>query len=301
MEEPGSGTEPLPSADVRRRRLRSLAAGVVTFAVVVTGGLIVVADDGPEPGRAAPGTTEPSASQPAPSPSPRPGRLGAPMHLSLDRGVTSVSLAWDPPAGTDPSAIHHYAVFRDGSRAGRPTRPRFEATGLMFGTRYRFWVVAVDEQGRVSPRTLRSVTTKVPPLTSARLSGSYAVTASVSADAGGRARFVSHPITWSLVPQCPDRACDVSFTATHRFGSGAVVTSGVLVWSGGATYTGTWVGSFGSTCVQRRLQAVSTLTITMRATSARVVGGLWVASGVGGSIHERVRGCGGVPSATYDF
>ena len=309
MEEAGSGTERLPgglplrsvsppSADVRRRA-RSLVAGVMTFAVVVTGGLIVVADEGPVPGQAAPGTTEPPT--PQPTPSPRPGRLGAPTHLAMDRGVTSVSLAWDPPAGTDPSAIHHYEVFRDGRRAGRPTRPRFDAAGLMFGTRYRFWVVAVDEQGRASPRILRSVTTKVPPLTAARLSGSYAVTASVSADAGGRARFLSHPITWSLVPLCPDRACDVSFTATHRFGSGAVVTSGVLVWSGGATYTGTWVGSFGSTCARRRLQAVSTLTITMRATSARVVGGLWVASGVGGSIHERVRGCGGVPSATYDF
>lgn len=297
MEEPGSGTDS-PSGDERRRRLRSIVAGVVTCAVVVTGGLILVAEGDPAPGPAAPA---PSGPAPSASPTSRPSRLGAPTHLGLDRGVTTVSLAWDPPDGTDPSAVDHYEVFRDGRRTGRTTRPKFDVTGLTFGTRYRFWVVAVDGEGRASPRILRSVTTKVPPLTAARLSGSYAVTASVTGDGGGRVRFQSHPITWSLVPQCPDRACNVSFTATHHLGADTVVTSGVLVWSGGASYRGTWVGSFGSSCIERRLQAVSTLTITVRATSARVVGGLWVASAISGSIHERVRGCGGVPSATYDF
>lgn len=303
MDEPGPGPveTPPPSGDERRRRVRAAVAGLVTTVVVVAGGLVVVAGDGPTTGLAAPGATSSSSTEPRPSPATVAVRLRPPTHLGVDRGVTTASLAWDPPARTEPSAVHHYEIFRDGRRIGRTTRPRYDVTGLTFGTRYRFWVVAVDGEGRASPRVLRMVKTMVPPLAAARLSGTYPVTASVSAKGGGRARFLSHPITWSLVPQCPDRACDVSFTATHRFASGAVVTSGVLAWSGGATYSGTWVGRFGSSCVERRQEAVSTLTITMRATSAHVVGGLWIASAIDGSIHERVRGCGGVPSATYSF
>jgi chitodextrinase len=270
--------------------------------LVVTGGLIVTAGDGPASPLVSPTADATSMSNPASPPSPGLGRLRPPTHLAADRGVTTVSLTWDPPAGAEPSAVDHYEVFRDGRRVGRAARPRFDVTGLTFGTRYRFWIVAVDGDGRASPRILRTVTTMVPPLTSARLSGTYPVTAVVSDAAdGGRVRFLSHPITWSLVPQCPDRACDVSFTATHKFGSGPVVTSGVLAWSEGATYAGSWVGQFGTSCVERKLEAVSTLTITVRAASAHVVGGLWVASAIHGSIHERVRGCGGAPSATYDF
>lgn len=298
MKEPGPGIES-SSIDLSRRRVRAAVAGLMTSLVVVTGGLILAADDDPAPGVAAPSAS--ATSKPEPTPSRRAGRLKPPTHLTADRGVTTVSLAWDPPARTEPSSIHHYEVFRDGKRMGRPTRPRFDVVGLTFGMRYRFWVVAVDPDGRASPRILRPITTKLPPVSSARLSGTYTVTASVSPAGAGRVRFVSHPITWSLVPQCPDRACDVAFTATHRFGTGTVVTSGVLAWSGATTYRATWVGSFGSTCVERRLEPVSTLTITVRPTSGRVVGGLWVASGIGGAIHERVRGCGGAPTATYAF
>lgn len=297
MEGPAAEVDPLVRD--RRRTLRSIVAGVVTSVVVVGVGLTVVADDDRAIDGAAPSAS--ASSSPEPSSPARPGRLGAPTHLSVDRGVTTMSLAWDPPTNAEPSAIHHYEVFRDGRRVGRASRPRFDATGLTFGTRYRFWVVAVDQDGRSSPRVLRSASTRVPPVSAARLSGTYTVSATVSADGRGRVRFSSHSITWALVPRCPDRACDVTFTATHRFGSGSVVTSGVLVWSGGANYEGSWVGTFGSGCVERKLEALSTITITMRAASARVVGGLWVASGIDGSIHERVRGCGGAPTATYSF
>jgi chitodextrinase len=302
VDEPGPATAPIRSADERRRRVRAAVAGIVTSVVVVTGGLIVTAGGGPETPLVTPTSDASSGQTSASAPPPGAGRLGPPTHLAADRGVTTVSLAWDPPADPEPPAVDHYEIFRDGRRIGRAARPRFDVTGLTFGTRYRFWVVAVDGDGRTSRRNLRTVTTTVPPVASARLSGTYTVTAVVSDAAdGGRVRFLSHPITWSLVPQCPDRACDVSYTATHRFGSGSVVTSGVLAWSGGTTYTATWVGRFGTSCVERKLEALSTLTITVRAASAHVVGGLWVASAIDGSIHERVRGCGGAPTATYGF
>jgi hypothetical protein len=301
---PGPRTQRPRSPDPDGRRVRATAAGLVAFVVVVTVGLVVTADDRPRLAEAA--ASSGASPSPSASPSPTPSgdrahRPSAPVRLVVDRGVTSVHLAWDPPADAGPETIHHYEVFRDGRRVGRTARPRFDVAGLTIGTRYRFWVVAVDGDGRASPRVLRSVSTKVPPLTAARLSGTYDVTASVDTAGAGRARFVSHAISWSLVPQCPDRACDVAFTATHGFGSGSVVTSGVLSWSGGAAYTGTWVGRFGSSCRERSLEAVSTLRITMRATAADVVGGLWIASAISGTIHERVRGCGGVPTASYSF
>jgi hypothetical protein len=281
------------------RRIRAAIAGVVTFVVVVTGGLVVIADD--TPGSVA-GPSATSAPSPSPSATPEPARLGPPTHLTLERGVTSVSLAWDPPSGAEAGHVDHYEVFRDGKRIGRPTRARFDVAGLTFGTSYRFWIVAVSSDHRASTRVVRSVTTKVPPLAASRLSGTYTSTATlVSSDGHGARFFSSQSITWSLVPQCSATACNVAFTATHSFGPETVVTSGVLDWSGGADYTGHWVGSFGTTCRDEKLKAISTLTITMRATGARVVGGLWVASDVAGSIHERVSGCGGTPRATYDF
>lgn len=301
MGESEPGIEGAPSAGGWPRPLRAAAAGVVTFAVIVAGGLLLVTDHDPGPRLERPAASSSSRVRAPSSRAPGSGRPGPPTHLEIERGVTTVSLVWDRPGDAGPRDVDHYEIFRDGKRMGRSTRARYEAAGLTFGTRYRFWVVAVGEEARSSPRVLRSVTTKVPPLTAARLSGTYAVVASLSASDGDRVRFSSHSITWSLVPQCPGAACDVSFTATHGFGSGAVVTSGVLKWSGGASYVGKWIGVFGSSCRQRRLDAISTLTITMRATSAHAVGSLWVASDVAGSIHERVRGCGGAPDASYAF
>jgi hypothetical protein len=161
--------------------------------------------------------------------------------------------------------------------------------------------VAVGEDDRASPRARRSVRTKLPPLAAARLSGTFSTTATLTSSAGERVRFSSHPISWSLSPTCAEAACNVSFTATHRFGRHSVVTSGVLDWSGTADYTGRWIGAFGTTCNSPHQQAISTLTITMRATSAHAAGGLWVATGIAGSIRETVDGCGGSPTASYRF
>jgi hypothetical protein len=296
----GPSTDPASGAGGPGRRLRAAVAGAVTFAVVVIGGLLVVADDAPS-SVAGPSATS-AESNPSPSSTPEPKRLRPPSHFRIERGVTSLRLVWDPPPGGEPGAVAHYEVFRDGKRIGRPTRARYDVTGLTFGTGYRFWIVAVDSDGRASPRVVRSVTTRVPPVADSRLSGTYTTTAALASSVGERVRFFSsHSITWSLVPQCSATACNVSFTATHRFGSDTVVTSGVLDWSGGATYTGRWTGSFGTNCRNKKLRSISAITITMRATGARVVGGLWVASGVGGSIRERVAGCGGAPTASYDF
>jgi chitodextrinase len=291
------GIDAAPSARLRRRRLRAVVAGAVAFAVVVAGGLIAVSRHGPGDDLAA----TPTGSAPAPSPSTSatasPSRLKPPTHLKIRRGVTSVTLTWDPPAGS----VQGYQVFRDGKRLARPTRAKYHVTGLTFGTHYRFWVVAVGEDDRASPRALRSVKTKLPPLAAARLAGTFTTTATLTSRVGERVRFASHSISWSLLPGCPESACTVSFTATHRFGSSSVVTSGVLDWSGTADYTGRWIGAFGTTCRNHRQHAISTLMIRMRATSAHVVGGAWVATGITGSIRERVEGCGDSPTATYDF
>lgn len=289
------------AAGLRRRRPRAAVAGTVAFVVVVTGGLIALANRTARDDLAASPTSRTPASSPSASVSSGSGRLGAPTHLKIHRGVTSMTLVWDPPASGGGGSVGHYEVFRDGKRLARPTRAKYRVTGLTFGTQYRFWVVAVDADGRASPRSLRSATTKLPPVAAARLAGTFVATATLTSSLGERVRFSSHPITWSLQPICPDVACDVSFTATHRFGSGTVVTSGVLDWSGTADYTGRWIGPFGTTCNDHRQDAISTLTVTMRATSAHVVGGLWVASRIAGTIRERVEGCGGSPAATYDF
>jgi hypothetical protein len=287
-------------ARLRRRRLRAVIAGAVAFVVVETGGLIAVSGPGPGDDLASPSTGGASSPSPSTIATPSPRRLGPPRRLKIHRGVTSVTLVWDPPSAGAASVLR-YEVFRNGKRLARPTRAKYRVTGLRFGTNYRFWVVAVGQDDRASPRALRSVKTKLPPIAAARLAGTFSTTATLTSRVGERVRFSSHTISWSLSPTCPESACTVSFTATHRFGRRSVVTSGVLDWSGTADYTGRWIGEFGTTCRNRRQHAISTLKIKMRATSAHVVGGVWVASGITGSIRESVDGCGGTPIATYDF
>jgi hypothetical protein len=196
--------------------------------------------------------------------------------------------------------VDHFAVFRDGKRIARTQETGFRDEDRTIGTRYRYWVITVAEDGRTSRRVLRAVTTRVPPVSEAQLAGTFTVTAALGAHDGTRVRFASQSIAWSFTSGCASSACNASWRATHRSPEGSVITSGVVRRIAGE-YRGTWRGPSISNCRARRLDAISTLTLAIRPTGGRVVDGRWVASGISGTIQESVDGCGGAPNATYTF
>jgi hypothetical protein len=291
-----AGTEPDNGRD-RRARTRAAVVGLATAALVLVAGLVVISAGSPQRDAASPVATASGGSHPSASAT-SPGKVRPPGSLKIERGLTTVTLAWEPPDRGAP--VDHFEVFRDGKRIAKTEGSGFRDEGRTIGTLYRYWVVTVAQDGRTSRRSFRAVTTRVPPVSEAQLAGTYSVTATLGAHDGTRVRFSSQSIDWSFASMCPAAACDASWRATHRSPEGSVITSGVMRRIGGV-YRGTWRGPFISGCRERRLDAISTLTFVIRATGGRVEGGRWVASGISGTIVESVEGCDGVPNATYTF
>jgi hypothetical protein len=265
---------------------------------VLAAGLVVISTGSPAPDAASPAATASGRPHASASPPAPPGKVRPPGRLKVERGLTTVTLAWEPPDRGAP--VDHFAVFRDGRRIARTQESEFRDDGRTIGTRYRYWVVTVAEDGRTSRRSFRAVTTRVPPVSEAQLSGTFTVTGTLGAHDGTRVRFTSQTIVWSFTSGCPAAACNASWRATHRSSAGSVITSGVVRRIGGE-YRGTWRGPFLSACRNRRLEAISTLAFAIHATGGRVEDGRWVASGISGTIQESVDGCEGAPNATYTF
>jgi len=79
------------------------------------------------------------------------GRPWAPRNLhSIHETETMVVLMWEQPAN-NPGNLR-YNLYRDGSPIVEGTRliSHFD-TGLTASTRYQYWVVAIDQEGRPSP------------------------------------------------------------------------------------------------------------------------------------------------------
>ena len=71
---------------------------------------------------------------------------------------TSVSVRWS--ASTDNVGVTAYRVWRGGTLLGTTASTSVSFTGLTCGTSYQIGIEAVDAAGNVSPRALRTVSTR---------------------------------------------------------------------------------------------------------------------------------------------
>ncbi len=81
---------------------------------------------------------------------------GALMVTSTTR--TSVAVRWS--ASTDNIGVTGYRVWRGGTFLGTTTSTSISFTGLTCGTSYQIGIEAIDAVGNVSPRALRTVSTR---------------------------------------------------------------------------------------------------------------------------------------------
>jgi hypothetical protein len=137
----------------------------------------------------------------APPPVLRPSGLAAGSATA-----NSIAFRWSRPrTGPLPDK---YLILSNGTVAGSVTGKvtSYQAAGLTPATAYKYSVVAVRDGKRSGQSALVTVHTVTPPISQARLQGSWSVYAkNIGHVPGGR----NGGLSWQLRPECAAGACDV--------------------------------------------------------------------------------------------
>ena len=206
--------------------------------------------------------------------------------------VNSVTLRWSRPrTGPLPDK---YLIWSNGTLAGSATGTAnsYRQAGLDPGSPYAYRVVAVRGGRKSSPSALLRLATRTPPISQARLQGSWAVHVSVI-----RSQNVTGPRTWSLSwtfsPVCRAGACDVILSGPS--GRGYTITMKLI--RTGATYQGQGIDS-GDRCgpAGNSIPDPQTLKVRIRVKTAAAQGPEWAATDWSGTMTGTTQY---VSSATY--
>lgn len=191
--------------------------------------------------------------------------------------ATSVSFRWSrPPAGPLPDK---YLILKDGTVAGSVagTATSYQRVGLTPASRYRYRVVAV-RGGKRSPKSaVLRVSTLTPPISQARLQGSWTVNVKYIQRVFGRRH---ETLFWHATPACAVGPCDVTILVK----AGNHPASAELARAG-AVYRGHVVVKFircGSGA--NSFPDPTTLTFSVRVTAAAGKHQWWAATSLAGTM-----------------
>ena len=191
--------------------------------------------------------------------------------------ATSIAFRWSRPrTGPLPDK---YLVLGSGALVGSVagTVTSYRQAGLTPGTTYQYRVVAVRGGKRSPQSALLSVRTLTPPISQARLQGSWSVYIKTVGPAppGPRNGYM----TWQLSPACAVGACNVILDGKNGgFSFKAKLTSG------GAAYSGRAITHFGCGRPASSIPYPVTLTIKIHATNAVGENQVWAATSFAGTI-----------------
>ncbi len=250
----GPAAHPALGSGAPRRRRRW--AAVLLVAVVVAGlaaGLVVWAP-----------WTPPPVLRPA-------GLVAGPSTAN------SITFHWSrPPTGPLPDK---YLVLGGGTVAGSAegTATSYRQVGLTPATSYQYRVVAVRGGKRSPASALLTVRTLTPPISQARLQGSWIVhiKAIGAAPPGPRNGYMS----WHLSPVCAVGACDVML-----HGKNGPFPFQVKLARRGTGYAGQAMTHFGCGSPGSSIPYPVTLTIKIHATKATGENQAWAATSFAGTI-----------------
>jgi Fibronectin type III domain len=187
--DPAAG-QPPPAAAPRRRRRWAVITVVAVVVLGLAAGLVVWAP-----------WTPPPVLRPA-------GLVAGPST------ATSVTMHWSAPR-TGPLPDKYLILSQGGTVAGSASgkATSYRQTGLDPATTYLYRVVAVRGGKRSPQSALLTVHTLTPPISQARLQGSWSVyVKNIGSAPGGRNGY----LTWQFSPACATGPCDVTLHGRPR-------------------------------------------------------------------------------------
>jgi hypothetical protein len=247
-----------------------ILVGAIALAVVVVATVLLVTLGGG-------GGEQIAQTPPASSPSPSPAALLAPTGLRATLDGVTVLLAWSEPTGG--ATPEGYQIHRgDTLLASVPiTIDAYTDKSVVPGKSYTYSVQSALVDALSPPATVQLVVTK-PPLTAARLAGSFDIKAKVSSSSGFQNIKNSSNYGFSFKPKCSSGPCDVGWSIIGLKGISARLTRA------GAVYMGQDTGNFHVTCSSANVS--TTWALTFHVAQAKGVNGVWRASKIVGTIDE---------------
>lgn len=267
-------TMPPSPDDVQRlrphRRSRWLIS-VLLLALVIATVLVALAsaDDDPAIDRSVVGSPTPTTIEEPPAPI---------EELQGRARPYRVTVAWSAP-----TTLPHdgrYEVRRDGTFVAYvdPPAHRLVDDDVVPGETYRYEIRVEAEAGVFSEPASVRVETPLPLLAEARLQGTFDVRSRFTSKSG-YGEYEAPGFGWRFRPKCGEGTCDASVQDILRSELHLVLDRT------GGTYRGSYTGRFGLEC--GGTETISSVTIELRVTKARVIDGAWRATRLTGTLTHR--------------
>ena len=152
--------------------------------------------------------------------------------------ATSVLVRW--PSATAGPTVDAYVIRRDGVQVNQVpgTLTSYQDKALAPATTYRYTIVAVAGGLRSVPSSVLVGTTLTPPVSEARLQGSWSVTSTVTKSGGGSLTVgTKRTGTWLFTPKCAEGPCAVVLSG-NQGGSANPHPFTMPLTGSGPVYTG---------------------------------------------------------------
>jgi len=190
--------------------------------------------------------------------------------------VTAITLHWSrPPTGPLPDK---YLIFNDDAKVATVagTVTAYRQAGLDPATKYQYFVVAVRSDRRSAKSAPLSISTVTPPVSAARLQGSWSVYLKFPA---GSPKGSNGYLTWQVTPACAVGACNVMLRSTTTDW-----TFGMKLTRAGEVYKGQAVANLGP-CGSgaNAIPDPVTVKIQIRVSAAVAQSQVWAASSFAGT------------------
>ena len=225
-----------------------------------------------------------SSGAPAPSASPA---VEPPVSFSATSRMVpfGVVLTWSAPSG---QAVLAYVLYRQGRQL--TTRPgsdtSYTDSEVRPGKRYTYEIQARASGTGQSEKVSAQVRVRVPPLSSARVDGTYNAKLHPTSQFGYIGSLEDGTFGWDFTPKCHVGACDVTWKDLHYRDLKAILDRA------GARYAGSDTGKVFGKC--GGVVGSSSVSLDLHVVKARVIDGVWWATKLEGTFvenHAATLGC----------